>query len=277
MTGDTTNNIRLLFVDLDGTLLNSDSEITPNSLAAVEQCTKVGISVVMATARPPRSSKAYYEQLKLDTPSIHYNGAFIHDFATGSTLLHHPMSGALARELCGRAIEIDASAIISLEVSDNWYMNRRSEALMTRTARAGFAPDHVGDLEPYFDEPVTKVLVSFPKTSVDDAEARLRSVLGERLAFTRSEEWLLQVMDAGVSKGAAAEFIMKTLGVPKDKVAAIGDAPNDIPMFDAARLSIAMANGYAEVRSAADHVTLSNDEDGVAVAIRKWILDADTR
>jgi len=274
MTGDTTNNIRLLFVDLDGTLLNSDSEITPNSLVAVEQCTKAGISVVMATARPPRSSKAYYEQLKLDTPSIHYNGAIVHDFATGSTLLHHPMSGALAKELSERAIEIDASAIISLEVSDNWYMNRRSEDLLTRTEREGFAPDHVGDLEPYFDEPVTKVLISFPKTSVDDAEARLSTRLGERLVFTRSEEWLLQVMDAGVSKGAAAEFMMKTLGVRRDKVAAIGDAPNDIPMFDAARLSIAMANGYAEVRSAADHVTLSNDEDGVAVAIRKWILDA---
>lgn len=272
MAQDVRHNIKLILIDLDGTLLDSASEISAESRATVKQCARAGIRVVIATARPPRSSRGFYDQLQLDTPSIHYNGALVYDFAQETALLHHPIPGPLAAELSQSALEIDPSAIISLEVSDRWFINRRSEHLVTKTERIGFVPDYVGDLERYYEEPVTKILISFPGAEEHEAEALLKSKFGGRLTFTRSEESLLQVMNGGVSKGMAARFVMHRLGVAKEEAAAIGDAPNDIPMFEVVGLSIAMQNGYPEVRSAADHVTLGNDEDGAAAAIRDLIL-----
>ena len=266
--------IKLLLVDLDGTLLNGRAELTAESREAVRQCAADGIAVVPATARPPRSTRRFYEMLRLDTPSIHYNGALVYDFPTETALLHQPIPGQLAEELSERALEFDGTAVVSLEVCDRWYLNRMSDHLATQTEREGFRPDYVGDLGGCFDEPVTKVLMSFPGADVREAEKVFRGAFSGRLEFTKTDESVLQVMNAGVSKGSAAEFIMDRLGIAREESAAIGDAPNDVPMFEAVGLSIAMANGYPEARAAADYVTLSNDENGAAAAVRRFILRA---
>ena len=264
--------IRLFVVDLDGTLLHSQGMLTPESLDAIQRCTRAGIKVIMATARPPRSSRLFYEQLRLTTPSIHYNGALICDLTAGQVILHRPIPGDLARELHDAALQIDPAAVISLEVCDKWYINRRMTAFKTETERIGFKPDYVGDLHRFFNEPVTKVLISFPTTGSHVASQKLQDVFNGRLSFTKSEEGIVQIMNGGVSKGTAVRFLMERFGITRDEAAAAGDAPNDISMFEAVGLSIAMANAYPETKAAATRVTLDHDENGVAVAIEKWIL-----
>jgi len=264
--------IRLLVADLDGTLLDPDGELSPASIAAVRQCVAAGICVVIATARPPRSSRAIYRQLGLDTPSIHYNGAIVYEFATGRLLLHRPIPGPLARELTARALQVDQSAIVSLEVADRWYINRLTQPVKTETERLGFTPDYVGDLDRFFEHPVTKALISFPGADTRSAAAALEAALGGRLSFTKSDEGVLQVMNGGVSKGSAVRFLLDRFSIDPSEAAAVGDAPNDLSMLQVVGLPIAMANGYPEVRAAAKHITLTNDEDGVAVAIRRFIL-----
>ncbi|HUU70872.1 MAG TPA: HAD family hydrolase [Planctomycetota bacterium] len=266
--------IKLLVLDLDGTLLHSSGVLSPEAIRTIERCREAGITVVIATARPPRSSRMFYEQLRLNTPSIHYNGALICNFTTGEMLLHRPIPGALAAELHDAALELDPAAVISLEVCDKWYMNRKMTAFKTETERIGFKPDHIGNLRQFFREPVTKVLISFPTVGVHVAWPKLGDIFDGRLSLTKAEEGIIQIMNGGVSKGSAVQFLMKRLGVRPVETAAIGDAPNDIPMFQAVGLSIAMGNAYPETKAAAKHVTLTNDENGAAAAIEEYILDA---
>ena len=266
--------IRLLVLDLDGTLLHSSGVLSPETIRTIERCREAGITVVIATARPPRSSRMFYEQLRLDTPSIHYNGALICNFATGEMLLHRPIPGALAAELHDATLHLDAAAVISLEVCDKWYMNRKMTAFKTETERAGFKPDYIGNLRQFFREPVTKVLISFPTVGVHVAWPSLSEIFDGRLSLTKAEEGIIQIMNGGVSKGSAVQFLIERLGVRPAETAAIGDAPNDIPMFQAVGLSIAMGNAYPETKAAAKHVTLTNDENGAAAAIADYILNA---
>lgn len=265
---------KLLVLDLDGTLLHSSGVLSPEAIRTIERCREAGITVVIATARPPRSSRMFYEQLRLNTPSIHYNGALICNFTTGEMLLHRPIPGALAAELHDAALQLDPAAVISLEVCDKWYMNRKMTAFKTETERIGFKPDHIGNLRQFFREPVTKVLISFPTVGVHVAWPKLGDIFDGRLSLTKAEEGIIQIMNGGVSKGSAVQFLMERLGVRPVETAAIGDAPNDIPMFQAVGLSIAMGNAYPETKAAAKHVTLTNDENGAAAAIEEYILDA---
>ena len=264
--------IRMFVVDLDGTLLHSQGILTPESIDAIRRCTRAGIKVIVATARPPRSTRRFHEQLGLDTPSIHYNGALICDLAARKTILHRPIPGELARELHDAALQIDPAAVVSLEVCDKWYINHRMTAFKTETERIGFKPDYVGDLQRFFAEPVTKVLISFPTTGIHVASAKLFETFNGRLSFTKSEEGIAQIMNGGVNKGSAVRFLMDQFCIRRDEAAAAGDAPNDISMFEEVGLSIAMANAYPETKAAATRVTLDHDENGVAVAIEKWIV-----
>jgi len=297
--------IKLLVIDLDGTLLHSSGVLSPETVGTIERCKEAGITVVIATARPPRSSRMFHERLRLNTPSIHYNGALICDFATGlatghrlqaavsanqrlasdpaacslspaalsfHVLLHRPIPGELAAELHDAALQLDPAAVISLEVCDKWYLNRKMTAFKTETERIGFKPDCIGDLRQFFREPVTKVLISFPTVGVHVAWPKLSELFNGRLSLTKAEEGIIQIMNGGVSKGSAVQFLMERLGVSPAEAAAIGDAPNDIPMFLVVGLSIAMGNAYPETKAAATHVTLTNDENGAAVAIEEYIL-----
>ena len=305
--------IRLLVIDLDGTLLHSSGALSPESIGTIERCKEAGIAVVIATARPPRSSRMFHEQLRLNTPSIHYNGALICNFTAGTgrsnksyataavavslpapsiarhssrgrqledstcpygeMLLHRPIPGELAAELHDAALALDPAAIVSLEVCDKWYLNRKMTAFKTETERVGFKPDYLGDLRQFFREPVTKVLISFPTIGVHVAWPKLSEMFDGRLSLTKAEEGIIQIMNGGVTKGSAVQFLMERLAVSPAETAAIGDAPNDISMFHVAGLSIAMGNAYPETKAAAMHVTLTNDENGAAVAIQKLILN----
>lgn len=272
MTAARENRIRILFIDLDGTLLNSRAALGDDSRQAIKRCTDSGVTVVIATARPPRSSKTFHDLLKLDTPSIHYNGALVYDFPSRHVLLHRPIPAPRAKALHDRTLQIDPSAVISLEVCDRWYTNRRIDTFKTETERIGFLPDYVGPLFQFLTEPVTKVLISFPEIGIAAGAGALQDEFDGKLAFTKSEEGILQVMDEGVTKGAAAAFLMNKLGIAREQSAAIGDAPNDIPMLLAVGLPIAMANAYPETKAAAREVTAANDENGVALAIERLIL-----
>ncbi len=266
---------RMLSIDLDGTLLTSDKRITPRTREAVRAARDAGVRVVICTARPPRSARPFYDELGLDTELIAYNGAMAVQPGTGEVLLHKAIPAGLAQRLLAVALEVDPEMVISFEKEDQWLTDARGAAIITDTAAAGWAPDKVCSLQECVSGPVTKMLAS------KDAETlrRLEAALAERLpelSVTRCDDYLLQIAAPGVCKEAALAELLAARGWTADDLAAIGDAPNDLGMLRFAALGLAVGNAPPEVQAAADGVVASNDEDGAAEAIERYVLPAAT-
>ena len=113
--------IELVAIDVDGTLLRSDKKLTRKTALVIAEATHNGINIVLASARPPRSVREIYKYLKLKTPTIHYNGALVHDLPAKKNIFHQPLTSKLARRIIKFARRIDPDVIVSVEILDKWY------------------------------------------------------------------------------------------------------------------------------------------------------------
>jgi hydroxymethylpyrimidine pyrophosphatase-like HAD family hydrolase len=133
-----------------------------------------------------------------------------------------------------------------------------------------------GDALDLVATPVTKLIARDAGCSIEELAAAAREVAGEAAAVSVSGEWVIEILAAGVTKAAALEELADALGVKADEVVAFGDYPNDLPMLAWAGHSIAPANAHPEVLASVDHITASNDDDGVAIAIEELLAQAET-
>lgn len=271
--------IRLVALDLDGTLLRSDKSIAPADAAAIAKARARGVKVVLASARPPRSVKALHRELGLDTPTINYNGAMIHipdrdpcGQGRGVVLEHKPLPAAAAQEVVRVARACDPDVLVSVEVMDTWHTDRVDPALLTETARH-FQPDHLGPLDAVLAAPVTKVMLLAPRERLDAVHDAVRSALGRRIAITYTDHHLIQIMHPGVDKAIALAWLAGRFDIPATQVLAVGDAPNDVRMLEFAGVGVAVGNAWPEAKAAADWVaTAGNDEGAVAEALERFVL-----
>jgi len=268
---------QMVAMDLDGTLLRPDKSIGLRSVQAVHDAIRSGIRVVLATARPPRSVKKIYGVLRLDTVVINYNGALIQDPNSGKLLLHRALSPELAQRIVFLARKVDPKVVMSLEIQDKWFTDNESALSPSMREEAGGADAtfQVGALEKFMVEPVTRIMMQAPPMDINRIRTALDKDLKGLFSLPTSMEHILQVMHSKVDKGDAVRFVADRYGIPMDKVVAIGDAPNDLSMLRLAGLGAAMDNAYDEVKEGADVVIPANDQDGVAFAIRKFVLKQD--
>src|SRR5688572_4939067 len=131
--------IRLIAIDLDGTLLRSDHTISPATVSAIQTLAQ-RLPIILATARPPRSSREFHSLLALTTPSIHYNGALLWNLVDSSLIEHRPIDAITARRLIDSARSMHADVVVNIERLDRWFTDRLDEKYLTATART-FAPD----------------------------------------------------------------------------------------------------------------------------------------
>jgi len=261
----------LLAVDLDGTLLTSSKAITARTAGVLRKVAGLGAKVIIASARPPRSVRPFYDQLALDTWQINYNGALVQHPRTRRILMHHPMVPQLVEDVVEFARRRYRDCIISLEVLDKWYTDRYDASLQTETSRL-FEPDAVGPLDQFLAEPVTKMLVLGAEPLLTQLETELSDEFATEITITRSDQTAIQIMRAGLSKAVALAEVARDYGIPRQRVVAIGDAPNDVGMLTYAAVGVAMANAHTSAKVAADRLTLSNDLDGVAVVVEELFL-----
>lgn len=262
--------IKLIAIDLDGTVLRDDKTISKRTLQAIQRAKTAGIPVIMVTARPPRSSKAIYEQLGLTTPSIHYNGAYVHDFTTGEELFHQPLAAEIVRIIVEAAREVDPACELTLEIKDKWHTDHHDGTLMTETAKH-FPPDVIAPIESFLDMDVTKLMLLTPGEKIPALEEVVEKVAGDQVMMTRSDDHLLQISHPAVEKQAALKRYCDQQGIAAREVMAIGDAPNDCKMIAWAGLGLAVGNAWPQVKAVADEVLLRNDEDGPAIAIERVV------
>lgn len=264
-----TPEIRLVAIDLDGTLLDDQKRISDPTVRALSCLPKDEIKIVLATARPPRSVRHLYQQLRLDTFTINYNGALIWDELNRLPVFHRPMAGPLVQEIVTAARSLYADLLVSCEIMDRWFTDRDDHTYTTETGRL-FKPDLICPVPEICRQPVTKLMFLGHPELISALEPLIPRHFGDRVASIRADEDLIQVMDRRVSKATALQKIADFYDIPMEQVMAIGDAPNDVGMLQSAGVAVAVDNAHERVKQVAHWVAPSNNDHGVHAALVRF-------
>jgi Cof subfamily protein (haloacid dehalogenase superfamily) len=267
----TAADIKLVAVDLDGTLLDDRKQVSHRAAGALAEVAARGVKVVIASARPPRSVRHIYSALKLDTLQINYNGALIWDPPAEKAIFHKPMPGRLVRQIVEHARRLRPDVLVSCELLDRWYTDRIDSKHTTETGRL-FPPDVIAPLEEFFDVSMTKILLLGERQMLIELETTLGMAYQDEIAIVRTDSDLIQIMDKRVDKSVALQQVARHYNVKPKQILAIGDAHNDIGMLRMAGAAVAMDNAQPAVKAAAHWVAPSNNDHGVHAALVRYGL-----
>lgn len=263
--------IKLIACDLDDTLLRPDLTIAPECKKALQEAVRKGVVVTIATGRMFRAAKRYAEELEIKgVPLIIYQGAWVRTLE-GKDLYSRPLSAEDALLVLNTIRPYGFHYQTYHE--DELYMERitpEGEAY----ARLSGSPVHiVPDLEMLaHNEPLKFVVINYREKELSIMESELKQKIGDKVSIVRSKPHFLEISHLKATKGYALKAVSDHFGIDRSQVMAIGDSYNDLDMIEWAGLGVAMGNSWAEVKAKADYVTLSNEEEGVAEAIRRFVL-----
>jgi len=265
--------IKLIAVDLDYTLLSSGFEVSKRNKEAIARALDRGVAVTLSTGRMFSSALPFAETLELSCPLITYNGAYIRAPGSDRPLSHVPVEKEHALETVRFAAEWDLHC--NVYINDRLYMSKAGWEAQMYMDNCKVEGIYEPDLEPLIlssGEQPTKILLIGESGRMGEVKARLVELMAGKAYVTTSVPEYVEIMNKNVSKGRALAAVASFLCVKADEVMAIGDGYNDIDMFRYAGVSVAMGNARDEVKSLATFVAPSNDEDGVAVAIERYVL-----
>lgn len=268
-------NIKMLALDLDGTLTNSEKKITPRTRAALEKAMDAGVTVVLASGRPTVGIQPLAEELALDKRGgciLAYNGGKILDCATGETLYQKQFPAEMIRPVCDfvremgvNVLSYNQTGIVTEQPDDPWAGR---EAVICKVPL-----QKVDSLADYLEYPVCKLLITLDPARMAEVEPEAQRRFGDKLGVFRSCDFFIEVVPKGVAKDASLAALLERRGLTRENLMAVGDGMNDLPMLRFAGVGVAMANADPNVKAEADAVTVAdNDHDGVAEAIEKFIL-----
>ena len=264
---------KLLVVDIDGTILGDTLDPAPAVLEALSQAQQSGVKLALATGRMYRSALRFHRLLDSPLPLISYQGALIKDPKDNRVYRHEPVPLEYALEVLSLLTEMDVSVHVYL--NDSLYVARLSPETVAYAKRSGVEPVVVPNLFEVLTAEPTKILaVGKDSQLMDEILAFLKEKYQpEELYLTRSTDFFVEVAHPSASKGNAVKFVAeKILEITANEVICIGDNFNDLEMIEYAGLGIAMAGGPSGVQDRADWIAPSVEEDGVAIAIQKFII-----
>jgi len=262
--------IALVISDIDGTLITSNHEIAESTRQAALRLYERGLNLSLCSSRPPRSIRPLAETLALQSPYAAFNGALIVT-ADGQVKLRSTISPAVMAQV--KAIADGFGIGVWLYDEADWWVAGHDAFVEREEHTSGFSPRIEGYDQRLQHEVVKLTVVGKPEL-VAQAEPRILQELASEVSASRSKPRFLDVTAYGIHKGSAVRRIASVFNVTPAQVAVIGDGPNDIEMFREAGISIAMGQGVDEVIAAARYITSSNDNDGWARGIEKYVLGA---
>lgn len=262
--------IKLVAIDLDGTLLDDAKQVSEQTAQALRCLSERGVKMVIASARPPRSVRQFHSMLHLDTLSIHYNGALIWDEPNKQVIDHTPMDGAQVLEIINGARTIYPQLLVSCEVLDRWFTDRFEQSYTTETGRL-FRPDVIAPLESFCNQPITKLMLLGEAEIIAHLSEALPPLLSQAHCV-RCDPELLQIMDRRANKAIALRKVADFYSVSLDEVMAIGDAANDVEMLQCAGIAVAVDNAHPSVKQVAHWIAPSNNDHGVHAALKRYGL-----
>jgi Cof subfamily protein (haloacid dehalogenase superfamily) len=274
-----TAKIKLLIVDIDGTIAGESNQVSPRVKQAIQAAQDRGVRVGIATGRMYKSALRFHQEIAADMPIIAYQGAWIQDPATGVIHRHCPVPVDIARELIDYFEQPALLAKLSIHVyrDDCLYVREINPDTELYVGRSGIGVTPVADLRTLLTERPTKILAMSEDTALiqDLLQDLHRKYTADRLHITTSVPIFLETTQSGIDKGNAIDYVAKNLlEITAENVLAIGDNYNDVEMLAYAGIGVAMGNAPADVRALADWVAPDVNADGVAAAIEKFILNA---
>jgi Cof subfamily protein (haloacid dehalogenase superfamily) len=266
--------IRAVLADVDGTLVTQEKLLTERAIAAVGRLREQGIEFAVTSGRPPRGMSMLIEPLALTTPISAFNGGLI--VRPDMSVLEQK---AVPEAIVGPAIELlhAAGLDVWLYSGADWLVRDPKAPHVDReSATVRFAPTVVDNFDAVKD--VAKIVgISDDRDLVASATERAREKFGDHVSAAQSQPYYLDITHPRANKGEVVGYLSAHLGIPSDQFATIGDMPNDVLMFAHSGLSIAMGNAGPEVQRAARRVTASNEQEGFAQAMERFVLGGATR
>ena len=265
---------KLIVLDLDGTLTNSKKEITPRNRETLIRMQEQGIRLVLASGRPTYGIVPLANELRMNEFGgfiLSYNGGEIINWETQEMVYENVLPNEVVPVLyeCARTHQLsiltyDGAEIITENSQDPYVLK---EAFLNK-----MAVRETNDFLTDITLPVAKCLIVGDADKLIPLEAELCLRLQGRINVFRSEPYFLELVPQGIDKALSLAVLLKEIGVERKEMIAIGDGYNDLSMIKFAGLGIAMGNAQEPVKKAADYITLSNEEDGVAIAVEKAII-----
>ncbi len=267
--------IKLVAIDMDGTLLNPQHEITPAVKSAIARAHQKGVKVVLTTGRPLVGIQRYLKELDLAQAGeycISYNGALVHHADTGECIAEITLGfedylyvEQLSRELGVHFQAFDRSCLYTPNKDISEFTIH--EANLTGIPLRYRAVDEMDRATRF-----PKLMMIDKPALLDAAIQRLPQEARKKYTLLKSAAYFLEILDPRVNKGQGVKMLAEKLGLSRDEVMTIGDQENDLAMIEYAGTGVAMGNAIDAVKAIAQFVTKSNREDGVAHAIEELVL-----
>lgn len=266
----TTPPIRLMLADVDGTLVTQDKVLTDRAIAAVHRLRDAGILFAITSGRPPRGMAMLVEPLDLLTPIAAFNGGLLVD-RDMTVIEQRVVPEHLVRPIAALMASFDLS--VWLYRGADWYVPDPKGPHVDREAwTVKFEPRVMTSIEGLTGNVAKVVGVSDDHDAVSKASAAAHQRFGDHVTAAPSQPYYLDVTHPDANKGAVARYLAQRYKLSTDEIATIGDMPNDVLMFADSGLSIAMGNADFQVQRAARRVTETNEKEGFADAVERFVL-----
>lgn len=264
---------KLVAVDMDGTLLKNNGEISEYTLAAIREVCDRGAKFVVSSGRPVPGIRKYEFLNGLDCPAIVYNGGKIIDLKTDEVLYSQGLEPDDARKILALGDKLNTTMCIWSD--EKLYCNVLNERSEKYKRHSGLEPIIVTDYEELIAKGIAKILW------YDDID-RVQELIGimdcqsfDSVSYYTSNPAYLEISNALVSKAKAMERLGEIYNIDREEMIAVGDGENDLSMIEYAGLGVAMDNASDFVKSKSDYITASNEDDGVAKVLYKFFLGKD--
>ena len=261
---------QLAAFDLDGTLLNSEHEVSAEHRDALRALVNNDVLVVLISGRMHRSIQPISDAIGLENPIISYNGGMVKHATTGEVYYHTPVPAdaavAIVNECAARHLHLNYC------LNDELYVAVHNEWSALYEHRTGVPATSVGDLRELAGETPTKMLIIHEPEELPSLLDDFKATYGEELYVTQTQAEYIEFMNPEVTKGRALTALAAQFDIPMETVVAFGDSYNDETLLSASGFGVAMGNAVAPIKACADYITATNDENGVAKAVSELIL-----
>ncbi len=267
---------KLVALDMDGTLLTSKKAISPRTKQAIQAAREKGVVVVLASGRPLEGMLNSLTELEMNSEQdyvLSYNASLVQRVASKSVIRKQILTGSDAKNIAALAREL--GTYVHAFSPQRGLITEEDNPYTKHEADINGVTSHVCDFaELADDEEIIKVMMVAEASVLTNAIAQLPQELHQQYTVVQSAPFFLELMNPNSNKGTGVAMLAEHLGIDASEVICVGDAGNDHHMIKYAGLGVAMGNATDDTKALADHITLSNDEDGVAVVIEDFILNA---
>jgi Cof subfamily protein (haloacid dehalogenase superfamily) len=263
--------VRLVIADVDGTLVTQEKILTERAARAVADLGKAGVKFAVTSGRPPRGMAMLVDPLKLTEPMAGFNGGVMTQPDLTTIVRENFLPAAMVKKVI--QIILDHKLDVWVYTGHDWYVR---DASAPHVAREQWTVKFPPIVQPNLDDltkNIAKVVgISDDLDAVQRCEKDAQEACGDQASAARSQPYYLDVTSPKANKGEVVLAMSEILGIPVEQIATIGDMPNDVLMFKKSGTSIAMGNASPEVQKSATYVTASNEKEGFAEAMNKFVL-----